>query len=143
MSYPKNKAEKVIESYGDAISDHLIKCILYKNDDAFNHWVKEISNWFQKISDVTIKPNNSKLAIDFYDDTIFGYFGENKHDTELSVESFMLANKNQYQEIKLNDDLCELIWDTIVVVKKKILPMLTSKHQYTKEDFQNVLKDIL
>lgn len=143
MSYPKSKAEKVIESYGDAISNHLIKCMLYKDDNSFDHWVKEISNWFQKISEVTIKPKNSKLSKEFYDDMVFGYFGENKHDTELSLESFMLANEEKYKYIKLNSDLCNSIWETISEVKQQILPMLISKQNYSKEDFQKILDHML
>lgn len=143
MSYPKKKAEQVVELYSAELANHLIKCMLYRNSDSFDHWVKEIANWLCKISKINIKPDGRKFDSTFYDDEIFGFFGETLDDLEISIESFQLSHKKEYDFVDVDSNMLRDFHRKIGQLKSEVIPKLVDKSEFSKEEFQIILKSIL
>ena len=62
MAYPRSKAVSLVEFLARSINEHLINCYLGNNTHkCWNHWLKELTAWFNKISSIKCKPNNKSL----------------------------------------------------------------------------------
>jgi len=65
MAYRRKTAIDAVRSYAPTISLHLVKYYAF-DDQAKNHWVVELDNYFEEINRIVLKPNNKKLSGDTY-----------------------------------------------------------------------------
>ena len=71
MAYYRRDAQDKIRSLSGTILTHVIK-LLYLDDDLnIKHWKDEITSYFNKIEDITIKPNNKKFTKEEYYNYLF------------------------------------------------------------------------
>ena len=72
MAISRQQALSVVDSYVVEYSNHLLKCIIFKNTtNTLNHWISEISNYFNEINNIKIKPDNKKMREDYLYDYFF------------------------------------------------------------------------
>lgn len=139
----KQAAEKSVIRYSEEICNHISKCLLYRDSEYFDHWIKEIANWLGKISKINIKPDGRKFDSTFYDDEIFGFFGETLDDLEISIESFQLSHKKEYDFVNVDSNMLRDFHRKIEQLKSEVIPKLVDKSEFSKEEFQIILKSIL
>lgn len=71
MAYYRRDAQDKIRSLSGTILTHVIK-LLYLDDDLnIKHWKDEITSYFNKIEDITIKPKNKKFTKEEYYNYLF------------------------------------------------------------------------
>lgn len=71
MAYYRKEASDKIRSLSGTVLIHILK-VIYLNDPLnVNHWKIEISGYFIKIEDITIKPKNKKFTKEEYYNFLF------------------------------------------------------------------------
>jgi len=71
MAYYRKEASDKIRSLSGTVLIHILK-VIYLNDPLnVNHWKIDISGYFIKIEDITIKPKNRKFTKEEYYNFLF------------------------------------------------------------------------
>lgn len=147
-SYRKKYIEK-LESYSDKLEEHVLKCIVYPENNSKDEWIKEISAWLLRPCITTVKPKGKKLKADDYRDSIFSCFGDEKVDAELSLAWFKDVfiskpeNKKKYPDFEITDELVNKVFNTYNKFIKIFLPLFTSKDKITGEECKSIVRTIL
>jgi hypothetical protein len=95
MAYYRKEASDKIRSLSGTIIKHIIK-VMYLDDDLnIKHWKSEITSYFDKISDITIKPRNKKFSKEEYYNFLF-------------LEPYCLSYSN-WKEYEINDKYIKMI----------------------------------
>lgn len=147
MSYTRSKAIEQIKGLSDPIERHLIKCIVYGDttNDLY-HWVHdEIAQYLHSIHTICVKPNNKKLKRTQYEDLIFGSFGNTRNDVKTSLLIFRAWNNRtkQYPEFEVDEDMVDRLFKTVTNMKEKVIPILITTANLDRENFYNLIKDII
>lgn len=61
MAYSRADAMERCYSLGKRFIEHFDKIYKEPNSQAVNHWCGEMQSWYNKIRDITLKPNNKHL----------------------------------------------------------------------------------
>ena len=61
MAYSRADAMERCYSLGKSFIEHFDKIYKEPSSQAVNHWCSEMQNWYNKIRDITLKPNNKHL----------------------------------------------------------------------------------
>lgn len=61
MAYSRADAMERCYSLGKRFIEHFDKIYKEPKSQAVNHWCGEMQNWYNKIRDITLKPNNKHL----------------------------------------------------------------------------------
>lgn len=143
MAVPRKVALKRLASDAEALRDHIIKCVVYKDirpDDIY-HWVHdEICSWLERASSVK---SDSKLKKRDYLETVFSEFGNDVADARWSLQEFKkeycIKSANPYPDFDITDDLVEDLFITFQAIVSIAIPLLTSKETIDQETWYKVL----
>lgn len=95
MAYYRKEASDKIRSLSGTIIKHIIK-VMYLDDNLnTKHWKSEITSYFDKIGDITIKPRNKKFTKEEYYNFLF-------------LEPYCLSSSN-WKEYTINDKYIKMI----------------------------------
>lgn len=61
MAFSKKVAIDKARNLQNQIAKHLVKMIMYRNSEYFNHWGSEVNGWLEDIQDNRLKGNNCPL----------------------------------------------------------------------------------
>lgn len=137
MAISRQQALSVVDSYVVEYSNHLLKCIIFKNTtNTLNHWISEISNYFNEINNIKIKPDNKKMREDYLYDYFFLASGDVEDDYSIIVKAFQLKEGKKYPKFKITKELIEEIYNTFLDFANYFAPILSRKNNYNKNWFQ-------
>jgi hypothetical protein len=66
MAYTQKKAESIITGLEKPINDHLLKLWTMPGSEHTSHWLTELANWIDEVSEIILKPTNRRPAAEFY-----------------------------------------------------------------------------
>jgi hypothetical protein len=66
MAYAQKKAESIITGLEKPINDHLLKLWTMPSSEYAAHWMTELSNWIDEVSEIVLKPKNRRPTANFY-----------------------------------------------------------------------------
>ena len=145
MSFPRKTALKHLSKNAEALRDHVIKCVVYKDirkDDMY-HWVHdEICNWLAKASEIK---SDSKLKYCDIRETVFGEFGSSTNDAKIILEDFKddyCYTADPYPEFEITQDLIDKLYITIIKLEEIAIGRLLEQHSYSQEDWYELIKNI-
>ena len=61
MAMSRAKAIEVIDGLADPLVEHLVKCLIVKDDELHKHWESEINAWLHKIAKIRLKPKDTPM----------------------------------------------------------------------------------
>ena len=132
------------------IAEHLAKCAMYGDSlgpGKYNHWIEhELATWISEINEITCKPKGKKLKASKYADNLFGLLGDDKADSRSALIDLQLYNstkKNQYPEVKIDDDMVDRMFAVSKQMLGKVVPLLSVKNDFSKQDIENLLHSLL
>ena len=149
MAYTRSKGRDILKSNNDALSMHIIKCVVYGNDTwDYNHWIEdEIADYLKIANGVTFKDNKRPKKRDLME-TLFASFGDSERDAETNLSLFKVKNRKreldkQYPDFNIDYDKVYRLYKAYNAVIDYSVPILTTFNDYTKEDFENGMHTIL
>ena len=154
MSLPRSKALAHADAYSESLIEHVIKVIVYGNirSDFVDHWIGEMSRWLYEAGKITVKPDGRKLRAKDYENTIFGWMGDQLNDYSNALSKFQHENKQgkfsyedkePYPYVEPSVELASKLMTVCLNLINVAIPMLTSSATYSIGDYNKVLKDIL
>ena len=66
MAYGQKKAESVVTGLEKPINDHLLKLWTIPEAEHRHHCLNEVTDWFDEVGEIVLKPNNRRPTADFY-----------------------------------------------------------------------------
>lgn len=66
MAYTQKRAETIITDLEKPVNDHLLKIWTVPESVQRDHWLTELVNWIDEISEIILKPSNRRPSADFY-----------------------------------------------------------------------------
>lgn len=71
MAYTQKKAERIITVLEKPINDHLLKLWTNPNSQYHRAWVDDLVNWIDEISEIVLRPTNTRPSHIFYYKLLF------------------------------------------------------------------------
>lgn len=142
MAYYRKEASDKIRSLSGTVLIHILK-VIYLNDPLnVNHWKIEISGYFIKIEDITIKPKNRKFTKEEYYNFLFlePYCNSKSDWNNFQINSkyikmiIVRINSQYHSNIKEED----LDWDKISTLFKIISERISNYESV--DDIINLIK---
>lgn len=145
MAFPISVAKDKLTSDAKQLNDHIMKCIVYGDSfGCLNHWINdEITTWIYKASTVSCK---HRISSNVYKSTLFCWFGEDSRDAESNLYDFYtkyVMRRKKYPKFEIDRYLVERLNKVYRELEREIIQMFCDKYNYTKEDFREVLNEIL
>ena len=147
MAVPRKVALKRLSSDAEALKDHVLKCILYKDvrPDDVHHWIHdEICSWLERAS--TIKSDSKLKAKDYYN-TVFSEFGNDIADARWCLQEFKkeycIKSANPYPEFEITS---QLVYETFAIFQTFVstcMPYMCKKSSMDQEEWYNIVNKIL
>ena len=88
MSMPRADAIDRCVSLGKRFIEHFHKVYVSPYDEAVNHWVTELENWYKLVKEIRLKPKGNFLGITFLNDCFFTAGAEPTDFVEMSDKEF-------------------------------------------------------
>ena len=152
MAYERKFVKQKAAQKSDKIKDHILKCIVYPNNAAYNHWIKEISGYIASVNSYTVKPKNRKLTSSEYNNLTFKSLGEDEQDAEAILYEFYsdyagkpdADSKGCFSYFDITDELISKTHQICREIESLLCTMLSdSSAKYSMTDFSDVLHDVL
>lgn len=145
MAFPMSVAKDRLTADAKQLNDHIMKCIVYGDSfGCLNHWINdEITTWIYKASTVSCK---HRISSNVYKSTLFCWFGEDSRDAESNLYDFYtkyVMRRKKYPKFEIDRYLVERLNKVYRELEREIIQMFCDKYNYTKEDFREVLHEIL
>lgn len=145
MAFLMSVAKDKLTSDAKQLNDHIMKCVIYGDSlGCLNHWINdEITTWIYKASTINCK---HKITSTLYKSTLFCWFGENQRDAESNLYDFYskyVMRKGEYPKFDIDRYLIERLNKVYREIEKEIICMFCDKYSYTKNDYSEVLREIL
>lgn len=145
MAFPLSVAKDKLTSDAKRLNDHIIKCVVYGDSlYCLNHWIDdEITTWIYKASTISCK---HRISSNVYRSTLFCWFGENSRDAESNLYDFYakyVMRRKEYPKFDIDRYLIERLNKVYREIEKEIIQMFCDKYSYTKNDYSEVLREIL
>ena len=149
MAYDRNKAIREIKYLADTVGDHLLKCVVYKDSlSCLEDWKEEIAGYLEDAGQITVK-KQGKLKPSDYQLYLFGEYADEYSDYKVCIGSFhayYVVRKERYPKFSLVEDSPEFAKSLMSIHKAladKALPMLSSKSEYSFDDYYKVVDEVL
>ena len=148
MSEQRKRVLTFLDGLADRIVEHVAKCAMYQNSlGRYDHWVHELAVWFADANDKTCKPNNKKLSVQEYKDTILDGLGTSSADARINLHELQHYNKKyedeSYPYVEVDEDMIERMYKASQAVIGKIAPLLASKNNLDRPDIELMLHETL
>lgn len=142
MAMSRQQALSIVDSYVVEYSNHLLKCIIFKNNtNNLNHWVNEIANYFDDINNIRIKPDNKKVREDYLYNYFFLASGDIEDDYYLILKAFQNKEGKKYPKFTITKELIEKIYNNFLDIANYFAPILSRKNSHDKNWFQHRLME--
>lgn len=106
MANSRKKTISIISSYWWDIVSHFFKCVIFPQDPSYNHWLDEISTWFNYINNQFVKTKSFKLKKNIYMDEVFGINNTFEvKDIRGWLENFQMKEGRKYPEFEVSKGL--------------------------------------
>lgn len=146
MSFPRKVALKHLGHYAEAIRDHILKCILYKDirQQDMYHWLHdELSSWLEDASGIKC---DSKLKQKDYLDSVFAEFGSDLQDTKYSLiefrDKYCVGIDDPYPWFDINFDLMKETFRVFTEFKSETLPLLMKKDVVDQDTWYSIISKL-
>ena len=127
MSFTRKDVLKRLESMSEEISDHIIKCVVYKNDlGQLDHWAGEISTLLNRANRARSK---TKLKEKDYYTTLFSTFGDDESDADINLDYFRnryCKKYSQYPDFEITHELAVSLYRVYSYIIEQSLNILLS-----------------
>lgn len=141
MAFSRQKALEKIMQEAETYSDHLIKCIIFKNTTGnLWHWVDEISTKLSNVNKIKLKFGR-KFDKQVYLDEFLLADGDCEEDFKLTLEQFKRKYRFKYSEFEVTPELITLTNTVFNEIASYFAPMLASLNTRTIEWFRDALLD--
>lgn len=141
MAFNRDKAIQQIARENDSYSDHVIKCILYKNTtNNLWHWVDEIATKLHNVNRIRLK-SGSKFDRQFYINEFLLSDGDCPSDFEIVLNNFQSTYRFKYPKINITSDIVELTDVVFHDLSNYFSYILAKDNNYDKIWFRNKLLD--
>lgn len=145
MAFPMSVAKDKLTADAKQLNDHIMKCVIYGDSlSCLNHWIDdEITTWIYKASIISCK---HRISSNVYKSTLFCWFGENSRDAESNLYDFYakyIMRQKKYPKFEIDRYLIERLNKVYREIEKEIINMFCDKYNYSKKDYNEVLKEIL
>lgn len=142
MAYYRKEASDKIRSLSGTVLIHILK-VIYLNDPLnVNHWKIEISGYFLKIEDITIKPKNKKFTKEEYYNFLFlePYCNSKSDWNNFQINSkyikMIIGRINSQYNSNIKEE--DLDWDKISTLFKIISERISNYESV--DDIINLIK---
>ena len=144
MAVNRSKAITELDSLSNQLCLHVAKCVIFENTlNCLGHWINEIAIWLNKANRIQCK---SKLKRKDYEDTLFGFFGNDAIDAENMLDYFDTWNVNhdyQYPKFDIDNDLIIKMERVADELKQMAIPILLSGNTLAVSEWYSKLESIL
>lgn len=93
MSMPRADAIDRCVSLGKKFIEHFDKIYKEPTSEAVNHWVTEMTGWYNSVKEIRVKPNNKFLTITTINDSFFTAGAEPTDFVEMSEEELQVYER--------------------------------------------------
>lgn len=140
----RDKAIATLNKYSDTLAGHVAKCVAYKDSlNCLHHWLcEEIADWISIAAAVKLK--GGKLKARVYEDTLFGFLGDEKSDAFRNLKELQVSTKHgnsKYPYFDITDDMINNMYNFSKQLSKQVSIML--EHNKGKELNDKELQDML
>lgn len=141
MAFSRSKAIDKITYEAQTYSDHLIKCIIFKNTtDNLWHWLDEIACKLSNVNKVKLK-SGKKFETRFYLDEFLLADGDCEEDFKLTLEQFKRKYRLRYSDFEITEELVELTNRVFNEIAEYFAPVLASINKHNIDWFRTELLD--
>ena len=141
MAFSRQKALEKIMQEAETYSDHLIKCIVFKNTTGnLWHWVDEISMKLSNVNKIKLK-SGRKFDKQVYLDEFLLADGDCEEDFKLTLEQFKRKYRFKYSEFEITPALITLTNTVFNEIADYFSSVLSSLNTHTIEWFRDTLLD--
>ena len=148
MSTTRQKSLKQLDALSDTLIEHICKYILYKdirpNDK--EHWIDEISDVLEYVSDMTLKTKKKKLKASDYREWLFGDFGDEISDLKrclwMTMKSCMKKNP-PYPKVDFENINLKLEFKAVQKMIDECSIKLSEVNVYKKEEWISIVHKYL
>lgn len=141
MAFSRQKALEKITQEAETYSDHLIKCILFKNTTGnLWHWVDELSTKLSNVNKIKLK-SGGKFNEQLYLDEFLLADGDCEEDFKLTLEQFKRKYRFKYSEFEITPALITLTNTVFNEIANYFAPVLASLNTHAIEWFRDILLD--
>lgn len=123
---------------------HVAKCVAYEDSlDCLHRWLcEETADWISIAAAVKLK--GGKLKARVYEDTLFGFLGDEKSDAFRNLKELQVTTKHgnsKYPYFDITDDMVDNMYDFSKQLSEQVSTML--EHNKGKELDDKELQDML
>lgn len=141
MAFSRQKALEKIMQEAETYSDHLIKCIVFKNTTGnLWHWVDEISTKLSNVNKIKLK-SGRKFDKQVYLDEFLLADGDCEEDFKLTLEQFKRKYRFKYSEFEITPALITLTNTVFNEIADYFSSVLSSLNTHTIEWLRDTLLD--
>ena len=141
MAFSRQKALEKIMQEAETYSDHLIKCIVFKNATGnLWHWVDEISMKLSNVNKIKLK-SGRKFDKQVYLDEFLLADGDCEEDFKLTLEQFKRKYRFKYSDFEITQNLIILVNKVFNEIADYFATILASLNNYNIDTFRNSLLD--
>lgn len=146
FAYPRKQAIARIENIAPTMLAHFLKIMIYQDRTGdLNHWIDEISNFVRIISDLELKPHNTKLSKSAYAELLQNEFGDTPNDADVNLSIFQATQTgpDKYPRFKVTPELIQTTFQRGQQFIDKASEIGSSKEKLTAEDIKQIISPIL
>lgn len=141
MAFSRQKALEKITQEAETYSDHLIKCIVFKNTTGnLWHWIDELSTKLSNVNKIKLK-SGGKFNEQLYLDEFLLADGDCEEDFKLTLEQFKRKYRFKYSEFEITPALITLTNIVFNEIANYFAPVLASLNTHSIEWFRDTLLD--
>lgn len=141
MAFNRDKAIEKIKHETETYSEHLIKCILYKNKtNSLWHWCDELANKIDIVNKIKLK-SGGKFSQKFYEDEFFLADGDCPSDFEITLKDFKRDFRFKYPDFEITSKMIEEVSRSFNDISLYFSNILCRENNKNKEWFRNALLD--
>lgn len=147
MSQSRKVVLNRLVALSDVINRHIIECVVYRDSlsSTLPHWVHEIAVWLQRANTLKCK---SRLKARDYEDSLFGYFGDDKEDARNNLIMYQLwnarsMNPDRYPDFEITDDMVDRLFSVYRDITTVCEQTLVSGEMLSVNEWGNLISPIL
>ncbi len=149
MAYDRSYVIKKVRAKGPTIGEHILKCVVYSNDEQnVNHWIEEIAWELDILDDYDLKPKGKKLKPETYEELLKLDFGESPKDMRTQLKEFSFtytrdSSKKKYPKFEITQELIEKLFRVYIAIIKRVSELLSETTETGGERFKQEIAFIL
>lgn len=141
MAYNRDKAIEKIKHETETYSEHLIKCIIYKNfTNNLWHWCDELADKIDTVNRIKLKLGG-KFSQKFYEDEFFLADGDCPSDFEITLKDFKRDFRFKYPDFKITPELVSEVSEAFNDISLYFSNLVCRENNKDKLWFRNTLLD--